>query len=243
MKINDNVTTEQFFTNKEYRGDDMKEEWKDVKDYEGLYQVSNLGRVKSVERMKWSGLNGGCYVTVPERILKTIKDKYGYLTVNLCKDSKMKTYKVHRLVATAFLDNPNNLPMINHKNEIKSDNHVDNLEWCDASYNANYGTRNQRVGEKVAEKLRGRNLSEEHKKKISERMRGRKLPEEQIKNMSKPVFSVDRETGLIMWWASAMEAERITGIYHGSIIRCCRGERKSAGGFYWLYADEDDDTE
>ena len=219
----------------------MKEIWKDIEGYEGLYQVSNMGRVKSLERTVWCGLNGGCYRAIPERIIKPSKDNYGYLVVNLWEDGKMKTYKVHRLVATAFIPNPNNLPVINHKNEIKNDNKVDNLEWCSVLYNNTYNDKAKKTGKK----LKGRKLSEEHIKKL----RGRKLSEETIRKIaekqrnntrtSKPVYSVDKVTGEIKEYPSAKEAERCTGIYHGSIIRCCRGERKSAGGHTWFYADDD----
>lgn len=110
-----------------------KEIWKDILGYEGLYQVSNFGRVKSLKFGK-------------ERILKLTKDKDGYLIVNLYKAGRIKTVKVHRLVAEAFLPNPDNLPLINHKDEDKSNNIVSNLEWYDVKYNTNYGTRNKRIG-------------------------------------------------------------------------------------------------
>lgn len=110
-----------------------KEIWKDILGYEGLYQVSNFGRVKSLKFGK-------------ERILKLTKDKDGYLIVNLYKNNKSKTFKVHRLVAEAFIPNPDNLPQVNHKDEDKSNNIVSNLEWCDVKYNQNYGTRNKRIG-------------------------------------------------------------------------------------------------
>ena len=114
----------------------MKEIWKDIKNYEGLYQISNLGRVKSL----WYGR---------EKILIPVKLKNGYLRVILCKNGILKTYYVHRLVAEAFLDNPNNLPQVNHKDENKQNNNVENLEWCTNEYNINYGTRTERCSKKV----------------------------------------------------------------------------------------------
>ena len=114
----------------------MKNEvWKDIKGYEGHYQVSNNGRVKSLKQGK-------------EKILKPVRDTKGYLAVQLCKNGEIKRCFVHRLVAQTFIQNPNNLPHINHKDEVKTNNSVQNLEWCSAKYNNNYGTHNQRVAEK-----------------------------------------------------------------------------------------------
>lgn len=117
--------------------------WKSVIGYEGLYEVSNMGRVKSLERNIVKGRGGLC--KIEERILKSGKDKDGYPQVVLCKEGKRKTCKIHRLVATAFIDNPNNLPQINHIDEIKTNNCVDNLEWCDCKYNINYGSHNEKM--------------------------------------------------------------------------------------------------
>ena len=99
------------------------EEFRDIPGYEGMYEVSNLGRVKNVET---------------GRILKPGKDRYGYLKVVLCKNGTRKTIKVHRLVALTFLPNPNNYPEVNHRDEDKTNNTVDNLEWCTRDYNNNY---------------------------------------------------------------------------------------------------------
>ena len=189
------------------------EEWRDIKGYEGKYMVSNLGRVKSLNYNN----------TGKEEIMKGGDDGHGYLQVNLSKDGKVKNCRINRLVAQAFLENPQNLPEVNHKNEDKTDNRVENLEWCSKSYNINYGTRNKKAGKKIAEKLKGRKLAEEHKKKLS-----------------KPVFSVNKESGLIMWWQSIREAEKCTGINKGSITLCCQGKRNSAGGHTWFYVDDDD---
>ena len=117
------------------------EVFKDIKGYEGLYQVSNLGNVKSLN------YNG----TGKERILKSCVHKSGYLVVILYKDGKAKIHYVHRLVAEAFIDNPDNLPCVNHKNEDKTDNRVENLEFCSYQYNINYGTRNERISKIVVQ--------------------------------------------------------------------------------------------
>ena len=108
--------------------------WKDIEGYEGLYQVSNLGRVKSLKVSKIKS----------ERIRKSYQQSSGYISIVLCKNGKVTNHKIHRLVANAFIDNPDNLPEINHKDEDKTNNCVDNLEWCDSSYNKNYGTRTEK---------------------------------------------------------------------------------------------------
>lgn len=128
----------------------MKEVWKDIKDYEGLYQVSNLGRVKSLPRKRVTPTKGTYYSV--EKILKPGITDRGYQQVALCKDSKLKRCLIHRLVAQTFIPNSNNYPEVNHKDENKVNNVVENLEWCTSKYNANYGTRKERLKEKSINK-------------------------------------------------------------------------------------------
>lgn len=127
-----------------------KEIWKDIEGYEGLYQVSNMGRVKSLERKvpHWSGER-----TVKERILKLGMDRGGYLQVNLYACGKLKTHKVHLLVCEAFHDNLENKKDVNHINENKTDNRVCNLEWLTRKENINFGTRSARAGKAIAKTL------------------------------------------------------------------------------------------
>ena len=117
----------------------MIEEWRPIVGYEGLYEVSSYGRVRSLDRYDSNNhfLKG--------RILKLCADKDGYLNVGLCLGNKVKKYKVHRLVAEAFLLNPDNLPQVNHRDEDKTNNRAENLEMCNAKYNSNYGSRKDRV--------------------------------------------------------------------------------------------------
>lgn len=105
-----------------------KEEFRDIPGYEGVYEVSNLGRVRR---------NG--------KILKPGKNRYGYLYLNLSKNGTRRNATIHRLVAQSFIPNPQNLPEINHKDEDKTNNTVDNLEWCTREYNSNYGSRNKKI--------------------------------------------------------------------------------------------------
>lgn len=120
------------------RLDEQQEEWRDIKGYEGIYQVSNMGRVKSLpHRHK----NRCSYYMTKERILsmRVCGTQREYLAVMLCVDNIHKQFKIHRLVAEAFIPNPNNYKEINHKDENKANNNVENLEWCTRSYNVNYG--------------------------------------------------------------------------------------------------------
>lgn len=119
------------------------EEWREIVVYEGRYMVSNLGNVKSCERQ--ARTCGGGIRIVKERLLKQAKCSGGYLVVGLWKNNERKNKMVHRLVSVAFIDNEKGLPEVNHKDENKENNCVDNLEWCTPKYNANYGTRNKRM--------------------------------------------------------------------------------------------------
>lgn len=121
-----------------------KEIWKPIKGYEGYYEVSNLGRVRSLgngltHNKSMTYLSGG--------------NHRGYRLVILWKNGHGTNKRVHRLVAEAFIPNPDNLPQINHKNEDKADNRVENLEWCSAKYNTNYGSRNTRAGKGISRPL------------------------------------------------------------------------------------------
>lgn len=122
----------------------MSEEWRDVVGYEGLYQVSDQGRVKSLERTDSWGR------TVKERILKPNVVGGGYLRVVLYAGGKTRMFFVHRLVCQAFHENPDNKPQVNHVNEDKTDNRACNLEWCTRKENCNHGTRNTRAAKALS---------------------------------------------------------------------------------------------
>ena len=128
----------------------IKGVWKDIKDYEGLYQVSNLGRVKSLERT--IALKSGSKRTVRERILKPKTERKGYLRVQLYNGSgKVKDCYVHRLVCEASHENPQNKSEVNHINEDKSDNRACNLEWVTRKENNNHGTRTARTSKTIGQ--------------------------------------------------------------------------------------------
>lgn len=130
----------------------MKEEiWKDIEGYEGFYQVSSYGRVRSVDRV--IEYNDGRKRLQKGRILKPIKDGNGYLQIVLSKSSEVKRVLIHRLVAEVFINNPDNLPQVNHKDENKRNNCVSNLEWCTQAYNNCYGTRLKRQVKKLSKSV------------------------------------------------------------------------------------------
>jgi hypothetical protein len=125
--------------------------------YESLYQVSNIGRVKRLAKLKQNyNVNTKTLdmITTPEKIVKPQLDKNGYYRIGLTKDYKRSFHFVHRLVAKAFVSNLDNLPCVNHKDECKTNNSVSNLEWCTSKYNCNYGTRNIRVAESNHKKVK-----------------------------------------------------------------------------------------
>lgn len=128
----------------------MEEIWKEIDGYPN-YMVSNLGRVKSLERVIMK--SNGKRQTIKETIRKGVKDKDGYLIVTLYDEyHNMKNIKIHRLVAQAFIPNPYNLPEVNHKDEDKTNNNVDNLEFCTTRFNLTYGNRLKKVIEKISKK-------------------------------------------------------------------------------------------
>lgn len=178
----------------------MTEIWKEIEGYPN-YQVSNTGKVKSLNYHR----------TKKEKILNLCKDTRGYFIVCIFKEGKPKTMKVHRLVGQAFLPNPQNLPQINHKDECKTNNNVNNLEWCDNRYNSNYGTRNERAGIAISKA--------------------------QINNpkLSKKVLCV--ESGIV--YPSTKEVQRQLGFHHSHISRCCDKKYgfKTAGGLHFEWVD------
>ena len=174
----------------------MTEIWKEIEGYDGLYEVSDKGNVRS----RNYNHTGTTQVLQPGEVR-------GYLQVGLNKNGKRKRFFVHRLVAKAFLENTQNLLEVNHKNEDKADNRIENLEWCSREYNNNFGTRNRRIAESNTNNPK----------------------------RSKAVLQISKSGEFLKEFPSLMEAWRETGIYHGHICRCCLGKLKSAGGYLWRY--------
>ena len=180
---------------------------KPVVGYEGYYEVDQFGRVFSVERVISVNDNGRKYEKrVSGRQMKQCLKNNGYKSVSLTKDGVTKAFYVHRLVAEAFIPNPDNLPMVNHKDEDKTNNFLENLEWCTAQYNNTYGTARKRR----ADKIRGR----ESEKRIAVIQR-----------------SVDGE--FMNRYSSVKDAATSVNGTTGAISAVCNGRRKTAYGYIW----------
>ena len=192
----------------------MLEQWKDIPGWEDLYQASNLGRVRSKDRMMYVNVFGKtpCRRLKKGRVLKQAIHNPGrhpeYL-VSLSRDGKKITPYVHRLIALTFIPNPQNLPEVNHKDENSLNNCVWNLEWCTRDYNLNYSTHNIRVA-------------------LSNR----------FNNRCKPVLQYNSDMVLIREYHSTHEASRITGIKQSQIWACVSGKSKTAHGYVWRYKEE-----
>ena len=184
----------------------MNEIWRtavyDGELYEGLYQVSNLGRILSLNYRN----------TGKSELMTPYEMPNGYLQVGLCKNEERKNCYVHRLVTESFLENPDNLPEVNHIDENKTNNFVGtpendfrdgNLEWKNHRDNLNHGTRNKRMA----------------------------------KTKSKPVLQLSLSGELIREWPSTKECGR-NGFNQGAVAACCRGEKPQYKGFRWMYADD-----
>lgn len=184
----------------------MEEIWKNIKGYEGLYQVSNLGRVKSLDRYM-NNKHGTKTLKKGRILINSLVKRTGYLRVSLSKNGKFISKSIHQLVATAFIPNPNYYDQINHKDENKANNCINNLEWCDSKYNNNYGN---------------------HSLKIS-------LTRKKNQKGSKKVYQYDLDNNFIKVWDSTREVARIFNINNCAISRCCRGKQKTSCGFVWKY--------
>jgi len=194
-----------------------KEIWKDIDGFEGLYEISSIGQINSIKR---NGTLGG--------LLKQRIDRYGYSTVVLYKNGTPNYYSRHRLVAQAFIPNPNNYPEVNHKNGKKLDNFASNLEWVTAAENTRHAWQNGLVPHLhgMAHYNYGKKLSKEHKRKISNALSGLILNK-------RPVICINTSAR----YASATDAGERLKIDNSQIGKCCKGKVKTAGGYQWKYAE------
>lgn len=175
--------------------------WKDIKNYEGLYQVSNLGNIRSFPRRGTRG-----------KILSPGFTKKGYLQVSLVKNGKGHPYRVHQLVGKNFIENPQKKEQINHKNGIKTDNRVENLEWCTNSENMEHSWN---IG------LRSKNKSYHYGK-------------DNVLSVIVDQYSLNNI--FIKRWFCIKDIEREYGFDNRNLSSCCRGKRPTAYGYKWKYA-------
>lgn len=226
------------------------EVWKDIKGYEGIYQISSFGRVKRIdgkdERTKW--------------LLSPIKQKRGYLYVCLCKNGKSSNRTIHRLVAEAFIPNKEGLPCVNHKDENKQNNRLDNLEWCTYKYNSNYGSAIKRSSTRRSKRVRCldtgavfdsiKDASEAcgiDARRISDVLKGRRKSNSYLRweyveerdkkrNLQRKVRCI--ETGEI--FDTPAEASKKMGTESNAIYLALYGISKTSLGYHWEYADDID---
>lgn len=187
---------------------------KDVVGYEGLYQVSDTGQI---------------YSLISNKYLKQRHYKNGYMHIDLHKNKESKTFLVHRLVAIAFLENPNNLPQVNHIDGDKTNNNLNNLEWCDQYYNMKHASEHG-----LLKSTKGQKLSEETKKKMSLSRKGHKA------YYYKRVAQIDPNTDkIIKIFNSTHDAAKELKCHHTSISEVCRHKknRKITKGYKWEYLD------
>ena len=195
-----------------FAGEDL-EEWRDIEGYEGLYKISSYGRILSTRRFRTLG--GFMKYSIPQN---------GYKQTCLCKDGIPKTFMIHRLVAKAFLENPDNLPEVNHKDEDKTNNCVWNLEFCTRKYNNSYGTKIQRSVRLHDYKMSAVKSALHHDYAEV----GRKL--------SKKVIQLD-ENGNIVKVDSIRSINSVYKNSSGNISMVCNGKKEKAYGYFWKFAE------
>lgn len=190
----------------------MKEVWRDIKGYEGLYQVSNMGNVKSLE--KYIVNKNQKLQFYNEHILKP-NIAMGYLKVTLSKGNKQHTLRVHILVAQTFIPNPNNKCEVNHKDGNKLNNCVNNLEWCSRSENEKHAYRLGLAKPSLKQKSAVAKYATEH--------------------YSKSIMQYDMNGNFIKEWESMADIYRKCGINQSLICKCCKHQRKSTHNYIWRY--------
>lgn len=195
----------------------MEEIWKDIEGFEGLYKVSNLGNILSLNYNH----------TNKERLLTPRPTTNGYLQITLHKNRKQYYPLIHKLVALHFIPNPNNFPQVGHLDDNKENNIVSNLYWTTAKENNTHNGRHL----KVAEKNRNGGF-----KRMTETNKENGLYEKLSRLYGKPVLQIDKNTDeVIAEYHSVLEAARQLGINNSNISKCCLGKYKQAYGYKWKY--------
>lgn len=189
----------------------MEEIWKDIKGYEELYQVSNLGRIKSLKRIIYDVKKS---YTKKEKIRKLLISKESYIRISLCKNGKQKKYCVHRLVAETFILNSNNKTQVNHKDCNKHNNNAKNLEWCTPKENVTHAINNGLCD-----------------------LRDEKMRRYNIEVRPKKVIQYDLKGNVLNVWNSMTQASNALKIKTSTISSCCKNKphHNTAGGFKWEY--------
>lgn len=186
----------------------IDEMWRDIKGYEGLYQASTLGEIRRIESVVVDK-NKKRIRTFKNKKIKQILRKDGYYFVNLSKNGKSKTAKVHRLVAETFLKKEGDYNIINHKDGNKTNNNVTNLEWCTCSHNTREAYR---LGLREPNILKGA-----------------------LNGRAKPILQYDTSKNFIKKWSCIKEASKELKIKDSNISLVCKGKRNKAGGYVWKY--------
>jgi len=190
-----------------------EEAWKDIPGYEGLYKISNHGRIESLSRRRSGNTHSSkskfSFMT-KGKILTNQVGGSGYWKTVLCKNGKQKNHNIHRLMAVAFIENPKNYPQVNHKDGDKLNCSIENLEWCTAKQNSRHA--HEVIG--VRASCTGV-FGKDHPK-------------------SRPVIQMDLSGGIIKKWDSAMDAVR-SGFTSSAISRCCNGSAKIHKGYRWAH--------
>lgn len=196
----------------------MTEIWKDIAGYEGLYQVSNLGRVKSLPRELKRFAGRKCITK--ERILTAHPNSKGYLRVQLKKDGTEERRFLHRLVAEAFIPNPDSKGEVNHLDNVPTNNGVENLEWVTHKENMEWASKCGRF---------------DHLKEIHSRY-GKMNIEKARKCVERKVCLIDENGIVIKKFNTLTDACNAYGLDSGGLCRCCQGKQKTCGGYRWRYA-------
>lgn len=211
------MTNEEFIKSVSLEG----EIWKDVVGYEGYYVVSNFGRIATLSHtVSFTSVYNGVEVkktfNAKQCLRKLHRGKYGYMECTLRDGKRIKLMKVHRIVAEAFIPNPQSLPSINHKDEDKTNNKVENLEWCTCLYNDNYGTRNKRLKKSV---------SNAHKNG---------LYDNSYQTRCKPIVGISLLDNTTIFFEKSSDLAK-QGFERHLVSKCCRNLRKDYKGYKWMF--------